>query len=129
MDEPKAVPVKVDSDAIAAAILATDDLVRQQVAVPEWETATGGAPLFVRELTGEERGELEAEWSDGQGDLRTMRARLVAACLETEDGQPVFSDTQIAKLGRKSAAVLGRLADAILEISGLSAAIEEQAKN
>jgi hypothetical protein len=115
---------------LAEKILAVDDLTKQKVDVPEWASALGDVELFVRELTGAERGEFEDEWAGDKADVKNLRAKLVARTLVTEDGERVFSDRQLAQLGKKSGGVLARLSNVAMELSGFTeSAIEDALGN
>lgn len=111
-------------------ILAADDLPRELVDVPEW----GGA-VYVRTLTGEERDAFEAATVQSRGkrvdlNLRNIRARLVALAVVDEDGRRLFTDGDVAALGKKSAQALNTLFGVAQRLSGLTEAdVEEMAKN
>src|SRR5690606_31965338 len=92
------------------------------VPLPEF----GGA-VRVRGMTGAERDEWEADQVDPnlarqwnklnprqrqmaiRHRMRNIRARLVARCVVDENGNRLFSDKDVEKLGEVSAAVLNRL--------------------
>ncbi|MFW6034561.1 MAG: hypothetical protein ACOC9R_05430 [bacterium] len=103
------------------AILDADDLSTDVVQVPEW----GGAVL-VRSLTGRERDEFEAGTmrfgKDGSREMRlsNLRARFVALVIVDEQGNRLFADTDVKRLGQKSAAALQRVWEAGRKLSGLS---------
>lgn len=117
-----------------AEILALQDLVHEDVSVPEW-----GAVVRIRALTGLERDRYEESLTivRQQGKKQTReahmanaRAKLVALCAINEDGTPLFERAQVDALGAKSAAALDRLFDAALRLSGLKEAeVEELGKN
>jgi hypothetical protein len=61
----------------------------------------------------------------GRGGLRSMditnaTAKLVASCIVTEDGEPLFTMDDIDALGQKSGAALNRVFEAAQRLSGLS---------
>lgn len=99
-------------------ILGADDLKTKDVEVPEW-----GGSVRVRQMTGNERDELEASIQAGgeKPDLKGFRARLVAASAIDEAGQLMFTKADVEKLGEKSAAALDRVADAASSLSAMSA--------
>lgn len=102
------------------AILAAQDLPSADVEVPEW-----GGTVRVRALTGTERDAFEASIVDASAkgakvNTRNMRAKLVAASVVDEQGNRIFSDTDIVALGRKSAAALNRVFEVAQRLSGLS---------
>lgn len=108
------------------AILAAQDLQREQVDVPEW----GGAVL-VSAMTGAQRDAWEQAIAGGPGgkvDLANVRARLVAACLVDEGGTPLFSAADLAALGAKSAAALERCVKVAQRLNRLTDDALEQAR-
>jgi hypothetical protein len=111
-------------------ILQVKDLKTQQVEVPEW----GGA-VIVRCLTGAARDSFEASLVDGKGKSRAeglvnLRARLVALSVVDEEGNPLFTEADIAALGKKSAAALDRIFEAAQRLNRLAQTdVETLAKN
>lgn len=104
-------------------------LKRTSVPIPEWSDALKGESLYVRELTGAERGELEAMLSDpAKADIGKLRMKLVALTLVDEGGDRVFSKpTELAEL---AGSVVGRLSDLALEVSGFTdTALDDAVKN
>jgi len=104
-------------------------LKRAEAAVPEWADALDGAKLYVRELTGAERGEFEAELADPKkADIGKLRLKLVARTLVTEKGDQVFGGPgDVADL---AGSVVGRRSDLALEVSGFTeAALDDAVKN
>lgn len=101
----------------ADAILAAEDDQFDTVAVPEW-----GGTVRIRSLTGTERDRFEAEIA-GNGKklkLENVRAKFVAKSVVDAKGNLVFSNAQVAALGRKNAAVLNRVFEACQKLSGLT---------
>jgi hypothetical protein len=101
-------------------ILAADDITTEDVEVPEW-----GGTVRVRGMSGTERDAFEAASLKGKGknrdvNLANLRARLVAASIVDEQGQKLFDARDVAALGRKSAAALGRVFDVAQRLAGLS---------
>lgn len=101
-------------------ILRAQDLETKDVAVPEW-----GGTVRVRALTGSERDQFEAGTVIQQGktmrlNLGNVRARLVALSVVDEEGQQIFSASDVEALGQKSAAALNRVASVAQQMSGLS---------
>jgi hypothetical protein len=102
-------------------ILGAQDLKTEDVEVPEW-----GGTVRVRSLTGAERDAYEAGIVQLRGDgsrtftLQNARARLVSLAVCNENGERLFSDKDIAELGKKSAAALERVFDKARHLSGLS---------
>lgn len=101
-------------------ILASDDLPREHVAVPEW-----GGDVLVRGMTTRERGELI-----GGRDTATVDARLVMRCVIDEQGKALFSEADISALAERSAVAMARVAVVAWRLSGLSAdSVESAEKN
>ncbi|GGM14335.1 hypothetical protein [Micromonospora yangpuensis] len=101
-------------------ILAVDDSTWEDVEVPEW-----GGTVRVKGMSGTERDKFEAGSLKGKGknrdvNLANLRARLVAASVVDEHGQPVFRPYDVEALGRKSAAALGRVYDVAQRLAGLT---------
>jgi hypothetical protein len=111
-------------------ILQANDLESRDVAVPEW-----GGTLRVRVLTGTERDAVEASTLQGKGksqsvNLSNFRAKLCARAIVDEQGKRLFSDEDIAALGKKSAGALSRVYNVAAELSGISEAdVDELIKN
>lgn len=113
------------------AILAADDVVFQDVEVPEW-----GGTVRIRALTGTERDGFEESVlrrsPDGSFEavMADMRAKLLVRTLVDEDGKRLFSAKEVAQLGSKSAQVLDRLFEIASRLSGISRKdVDELAKN
>lgn len=101
-------------------ILQANDLVTEQIAVPEW-----GGEVLVRSLTGEERDNYEATVVDQRGkdtkvNLRNARAKLVAWAVVDEQGGKVFTQADVLALGKKNAAALQRVFDVAMRLAGIS---------
>ena len=102
------------------AILAAASLKTEDVKVPEW-----GGTIRVRELTGRERDEWEASLAVQRGkqmvpDVANMRAKLAARCIIGEDGEPLFTQSDVHALGDLSAAALDRVFEVASRLSGLN---------
>ena len=102
-------------------ILEIDDIVFEEVDVPEW-----GGIVLVRSLSGAERDAYELSIVVITGkktslDMKNMRARLVS--MSIIDGEKtrkrVFSDRDVTKLGNKSGKALDRVYSVCNRISGL----------
>jgi hypothetical protein len=109
------------------AILSAQDLKTEDVAVPEW-----GGTARVRTLTGTERDAFESGLvvKDGKRDLTNLRARLLSLAIVDENGARLFSETDAALLGGKSAAALDKLFEVAQRLNGIgSAAQDDIAKN
>ena len=111
-------------------ILGASDIVTEEVEVPEW-----GGSVLVRGLTGKERDQFEASIIVGRGkkrdiNMRQMRAKLAAHSMVDEQGNLLFSASDVEALSNKSSAALERVFAAAQKLSGLSDAdMEELAKN
>lgn len=111
-------------------ILATDDIVVQELAVPEWDQRRPDgtirrARLRVRSLTGKERDEFEAESISRKGrkvdvNMQNMRARLVARSVVDDKGALVFSERDVILLGQKNASAIDRIFSVAQGLSGLT---------
>jgi hypothetical protein len=101
-------------------ILKAEDLVTEEVDVPEW-----GGTVLVRGLTGRERDVFEASVFTERGgkavrDLANTRAKLAARAMVDEDGKRLFTDSDVAALGEKSGAALDRVFAVASRLSGLA---------
>ena len=108
-------------------ILAADDLRAEDVKVPEW-----GGVVRVRELTGTELDAYQASMMslrDGETipEMGNMRAKLVTRAIVGDDGEPMFTELDIGRLGQKSGVALQRVYEVAARLSGLSAASEDEA--
>lgn len=112
------------------AILQATDLTFEDVAVPEW-----GGVVRVRGLTGTERDAFEASVVERQGkqsklNMANIRARLVTLVVVDDDGKRLFSDADVAALGRKSGVALNRVFEVAQRLSGITEAdMSELEKN
>lgn len=105
-------------------ILHSDDLQNQSVFCPEW-----GGEVLIWSLTAEQRDAFsEMCMMDGKIVQKNFRAKLVAQCIRDEQGQRVFSDTDIDLLGKKSSIALDRCFKIAKSLSGLSDEDVEEAK-
>ena len=99
----------------AASILSAPDLKPTPVEVPEW-----GGVVYVRAMTGAERGPHEAEsMTDKAGHVAGIRQRMAVRCLCDKDGKRLFRDDQAEDLGKKSSAALDRILAAITKANAL----------
>lgn len=115
-----------------AEILARQDLITEDLFVPEWD-----AWVRVRMLTGAERDYFEASLirrsSDGRTvtqNLQNIRARLCALCLVDDQGQRIFAEEDEYALGKKAGAALDRIFTVAQRLNGLRAEdVQDLAKN
>lgn len=111
------------------AIFAVSDIVTEYVEIPEWK---GG--VYVRSMTGKERDEFEEsimvdkrERTKGggtrltrQASLSNFRAKLAARVTYDADGNRLFTDADIPRLGTKSSGALQRIVKKAQELSGMT---------
>jgi ribosomal protein S21 len=112
-------------------ILAAADLPEEVVDVPEW-----GGKVLIRGMTGAERDAFEESVMVTRGNnrelnLRNFRAKLVArSIVDPVTKERMFSDNEIAELGKKSARALQRVFEAALRLNGMTAeSVEELTKS
>lgn len=114
----------------AAQIFEADDSSIEWVDVPEW-----GGGVFVKNMSGEERDAYEQSCMKKDGreyapSLDNMRAKLLVQTVVDEDGKRLFTDSQVAKLGAKSARAIQRVYNVASKLNGITDAdIEELAGN
>lgn len=113
-----------------SAILNAQDLMTEDIEVPEW-----GGSIRLRTLTGTDRDKFEADSVEHRGgstrmNLVNMRARLVSLCAVDEEGKLLFASKEdVQRLGGKSSLVLAKLFDKCREMNGMSEAeVEELAE-
>lgn len=108
-------------------ILDADDTKTEEVEVPEW-----GGSVTIQTMTGYARDAFESSITGKSGAVNTtnIRAKLAAACLVDEAGELMFTEKDVAKLGKKSAAALERVFAAAQKLNRISDGdVEELAKN
>lgn len=94
----------------------------EDVPVPEW-----GGDVRVMELSAADRGYIEAGSvvANGQSpqlkveSLKVYREKLVSFGLVDENFERLYSNKEIADLGKKSGQVIERLADKVQKLSGM----------
>lgn len=105
------------------AILGAVDTEYQTVDVPEW-----GGQVRVRSISAAERERLMklSVVTEGRGakqtqrfDMPTFRVKLAALSMVDDDGRRLFTDDDMAALGRKSARALERVSDVALDLAGV----------
>jgi hypothetical protein len=106
-------------------ILSANDIVREEVSVPEW-----GGSVFVSVMSGVERDQWEREIQSlgREKFLDNLRARLAAHTIIDESGQRIFTKDDIDQLGRKSYLALQRVCDVAERLNRLSPAAMEDLK-
>jgi hypothetical protein len=112
-------------------ILGMDDIPTEEVVVPEWQ----GRMVLVCGMTAAGKNSYEASLVEIKGTTRKVRmenatAKLLVRTLVNRQRQPLFTESQIEKLGTKSAAALERLAQVALRLSSMRVQdVEELVKN
>jgi hypothetical protein len=86
--------------------------------------------VIVQGLTAAQRDEFEGSLVVGKGrkrdvNMKNMRAKLVVLTVIGEDGQRLFTESDIAQLGAMRADILDRIFAVAKELSGLSDQDEE----
>jgi len=107
-------------------ILECNDLPSAVVKVPEW-----GGEVLVRGLTGAQRDWLEASMFTGkrgnrEANMENFRAKIVCLSVSDENGNPIFTEKDVAALSKKSALALQRVFNVALKLSGLTQEEAEQ---
>lgn len=97
---------------------------RQRVEIPE---AGEGQYVIVQELTGAQRDEYDASLIEQRGVGKKMRlaldhatAKLVVLSCINEDGSRRFGDDMVTTVSKMPARVLGRIAAAAKDLSGIT---------
>jgi hypothetical protein len=83
-------------------ILGSQDIVTEDVPVPEW-----GGTVRISTMSGKARDEFEQSLS-GKDNMQNIRARLVAFCAVDDSGARIFKSSDVERLGEKSASALNR---------------------
>lgn len=101
-------------------ILEVQDLKKEVVNVPEW-----GGEVIVSGMTGAARDAWEQSMVTSEGgkyraNTENVRARLVAATVVDEQGNPLFSEADVVLLGRKNATALERVCKVAQRLNGLT---------
>lgn len=118
----------------AAEILKADDLVVEELEVPEWDMWVRVSSLGGTDRSNYVNSMVKIEHTHGKKggntkmtpDLRDAEVRLVSLSLVDESGKRLFSDNQVKDLGRKSAAALGRVGEVAQRLSALGTEDEEE---
>lgn len=101
-------------------ILGMDDIPTEEVTVHEWK----GRTVLVCGLTAAGKNAYQASLLEIKGNSRKVRmenatAKLLVRTLVNRQRQPLFTETDIERLGTKSAAALERLAKVANRLSGM----------
>lgn len=112
-----------------AAILATKDLPRELVSVPEWAGEVYVRGLSAAELDRYQTSMLKQRGKSQVTNLENIRSKLVVMCVVDEGGKRLFGDDDMQALSEKSGAAVNRLFEVAQKLSGLSKAdVEEMAE-
>jgi hypothetical protein len=108
-------------------ILAFDDIPMEEVTIPEW----GNRKVLVCGLTAAGKNAYQASLLEIKGTSRKVRmenatAKLLVRTLVSRQRQPLFTESDIERLGTKSAAALERLATVANRLSGMDQAENEE---
>ena len=105
-------------------ILAAKDFRIDKVAVSEWS-----CDVHIRTMSGTQRSEYEqAVYKDGKPETRHFFAELLCRCLCDENGELIFSASDVAALSDKSAPVLARLAEQAAKLNRVDNEAQAEAK-
>ena len=109
-------------------ILAADDITTETMEIPEW-----GVTVAVRTMTGAARAEMLVSASDpttGEVNYQTLYPQvIVASVIDPETGESVFTVEDVNALNLKSAAVVERVAQAGMRVSGMTKEAEKELGN
>lgn len=105
-------------------VLAAADLRTEDVPVPEWGDDAG---VRIKVLTVAEHRQFTRRLPENADDAE-ISAQLMVACCVGEDGTPVFTPADVEALLAKSAAAVKRIGRAAMELNGLSARAQEDAR-
>ena len=100
------------------AILGADDFEYESVNLPEW-----GGEVRVRAMTAQQRARWEGQMAEihqsnkGFEKFGQAAIQIVVWCVVDEDGKPVFTDKDVAALGRKSSAPISRIREVVMRLS------------
>lgn len=105
-------------------ILESKDLPSEEVVVPEW-----GGSVFVRTMTGDERDAFDARLFEskektGEG-VKNISALVAVMTVVDRNGNRLFTEADIAPLGRKSSPALARIWKVAQRLNGLGPQAEE----
>jgi hypothetical protein len=110
-------------------ILNADDIVYEEVPVPEWTKNGKAGVVRVKALAAIERDDFEKSLVLGtignkntKIDTSNIRAKLCARAIVGRDNQRLFTDNDVMRLGAKSAAALNR----VYEVAARLAKITEE---
>ena len=94
-------------------ILGAQDLQRKTINVPEW-----GGEVIVTELSAARRLELEKDLPEESGKVWGV---LVVFCCVDEQGEPIFTLSDLPELEQKNGKILMRLGKAAMKLNRVGA--------
>lgn len=108
-------------------IYKAQDIETKVIPVPQW-----GGEITIATMSGSARDKFDAGLigKNGGTNMINIRSKLVAASIVDENGELIFSDADIIKLGKKSSIALGEIFKAARELNKMDdEEIDELAKN
>ena len=104
---------------IEKAVFGSNDIVMEEVQVPEWKTS-----VWVRSMTLDERDAWEASVVETKGgetkqNLKDFYSKLIVKTAVDAEGNRLFEDTDIPRLQKKSARAMGRIFKAAQRLNGI----------
>lgn len=127
---PDAAPVAIATTGFLSKdqiLSAPDNFEVQEVDVPEW-----GGKVRIKSMSAFARDQFEAGLmgKNGGTNYTNLRAKLVAAVVIDDNDELMFTEQDVAKLGKKAAAPVQRIFNAAQKMNGFSDAdVDELAKN
>lgn len=118
-------------EALRKRILMADDTQEERITIPEWDDVE----LLVRGMSGKERskfmGEIKADEDEEPGVVyaRMIPAAIVACVHDPDTDEPVFRSEDMDALLDKNAAVLERISQVALRLSGMGKEAEKSLGN
>ena len=103
-------------------ILGSDDVLRREVSVPEWDCT-----IWMHGVSAEEREKWESSLKvvDGTPQVFGARCRFLVKCIHDKEGHRVFSDSDSESLSRKSSIVIDRLWEIANDLNTLTESAAE----
>jgi len=92
------------------AILAADDLKRQELDIPEW-----GDKVFIQMMTAKDRDSFEETRQNNP--YSNLRAAMAIKTVVDQDGKRLFTDDDLDALGAKCAKALSRVFNVAIEMN------------
>lgn len=110
-------------------VLGADDLKREPVDAPEW-----GGTVWVQELSAADAMEYDVWIFENKEDrasiMKGMNAMMVMLCACNEEGERLFSNTDLAEINSKAPEPVARIARAAFSINKMrDSDYEDEVKN